>query len=638
MASRAPLILGGIAFAIGIAAWGLLGGDDGPGERTELGLTTPSQPATAPTADPRTSRLLGLTDRPDLPTRTGRSEVPDTTPSSAAVRPPGPGEARISGWVKVAMRPIGGATISARGPDGASLASAISQADGSWALYLEPGAPFVLRASYPMTVPTERPEPPLAEGDQRRAGNLTLAMGRRVTGTVLDSTAQPIPGAWAAVAGAPATEAMLADSVQSAGSLTLENTPLGATIEVGAPGFVTQILRPVTGEGGATLDVTLEPGRRAEVQVLDPTGQPIPGATVLWVQAHTKDAPSDSRTLELLGTAPKPDSPAARNSFRTDAAGIATATTLGPMDYWAEASHPDFDSSAPTLVPVSQASGGQPSAITMAFRPRVQFLVVDTLTGAPLPGAVAFCQDERGSKIPCTPQAGAVDTVTSTEGPHQAFAWAPGYQVGSIEVLAERGPPWSEGSADLLQLALTRAEFQELAVVDEAGLAIPGATLFYGIEPDPAKFGRSHGGSPRQGWDLGTRNATDPLQLQIPGDGDWPTLVLRAPGLQTRTITKDNWPSDSGELSITLYQSTEALITVVDALGEPALGAQIYVTLQGTAMPAPFRTDSRGQALIQGLSPGGASAMARGPGGNLTGRVEFELEANRQAELTLTLR
>ena len=141
-------------------------------------------------------------------------------------------------------------------------------------------------------------------------------------------------------------------------------------------------------------------------------------------------------------------------------------------------------------------------------------------------------------------------------------------------------------------------------------------------------------------WELETLSVEEPIQIQAPGDNDWPTLVVRAPDHQTRTITREGWPtpSKSGELTITLYQSTKALIAVVDAQGKPSLGAQIYVTLQGKAMPTPFRTNAKGEALIPGLSPGNASAMARGPAGNLTARVDFELEQGRQTQLTLTLR
>lgn len=637
MANRAPLILGGIAVAIGAAAWGLLGGDGPSREPADVELTDRTKVASAPDAGQQAGRLRVLADLSDSETPTGRAAVSEAAASSATDRLPGPGEARISGWVKIALRPTGGATLSARTPDGATLASATSQPDGSWALFLEPGTPFVLRASYPMTVPLERVEPALAEGDQRRAGNLALAMGRRIVGTVHDSLGQPIPGAWAAVAGAPATELALADSVQSSGALVLESTPLGAAIEVGAPGFVTQILHPEMGESGAALEVKLEPGRRVELLVLDPAGQPISGANVLFVPTGTEGSQPSPQAPKLLGAAPRPDSHSARSSSRTDAAGIATASTLGAGDYWAEATHPDFDAGTPAAI---QATDTQRSTITLDFRPRIQFQIVDKLTGAPVPGAVAVYKAEQSAAVPCPTQAGATDVATSAEGFHSVIAWAPGYQVGSLEVTAKRGPAWSGDPAELPQLALTPAELQKLTVIDEDGEQIPGATLFYRMAPRSEFSSWGQTSFAAKGWDLGVTNVAEPIQIQVPGAGDGPTLVVRAPDHQPRTITLDSWPtpSESGELTITLYQSTKALITVVDALGKPALGAQIYVTLQGKAMPAPFRTDSKGEALIPGLSPGSASAMARGPAGNLTARVEFNLEANRQAELTLTLR
>ncbi|MFT4710633.1 MAG: hypothetical protein ACI9D0_001790 [Bacteroidia bacterium] len=662
MASRAPLILGGIACVIGIAAWGLLGSVDAPEEPIGLELTAPSAIDQPPATGQQPSRLPVLQNGPDLAAPANRTEIPNGTPSSASLRPPGPGEARISGWVKLALRPVEGATISARTPSGSALASAISQPDGSWALFLEPETSFVLRASYPMTVAVERVEPAMAEGDQRRAGNLTLAMARRFTGAVHDSADQPIPGAWAAVAGAPATELALADSVHSTGNLILEGAPLGAVIEVGAPGFVTQFIRPFTDDVGSTLDVTLKPGRRVEVLVQDATGQPVAGATVLFVEGERPGRPPAPYAPKLLGRAPQSNSSAARHSIQTNANGLGSASTLDPGEYWAEASHPDFDASAPAAIPnanFSDTGDGRPT-ITLAFRPRVQFQVVDKQTGVPVPRVVVACRAEanQSTSISCAYQAGAVDEPTTVEGVHTAYAWAPGYQVGTLEVTATRGPARAKtsgtDSADLPQLALTKSEFQQLRVVDEAGNSVPGATVFFRMETASKTLGqlepwaideqgdrsRTKGDRLGDGWNLATQDATGPVQIQVPGTLDWPVLVVRAPNFQTQTITRDNWPaaSDSGELTVTLYQSTEALITVVDALGKPALGAQIYVTLQGKAMPTPFRTDSRGQALIQGLSTGSASAMARGPAGNLTARIQFELKTERKAELTLTLR
>ena len=636
MANQASLILGGIAVAIGVAAWGLLGGGI-PQESTEVELTTRTAASSLPAGGQKDGRLLGRGDRPGLEPHAGRAAVFEPPATSTTDRFPGPGEARISGWVKVAQRPTGGATLTARSLDGTALTSATSRSDGSWALFLKPGIPFVLGASYPMTVPLERTEPALSEGDQRRAGNLTLAMGRRITGTLLDSAGRPVPGAWAAVAGAPATERALASSVQDSGALVLDNTPLGAFIEVGAPGFVTQILRPVTGDFGTTLNAELAPGRKIELRVLDPMGQPIAGANVLFVQAGTETTKSNPHAPKLLGAAPRPDSHSARSSVRTDAAGVATATTFDTGDYWAEVTHPQFGIGTPAAI---QAANTQHPAITLNFRPRVQFRVVDKLTGAPVPGATAFCQAEQGAPIPCPPHTGAIDVSTLIEGSHSAFAWAPGYQVGRLELSAQPGPAWDGELDDLPQLALAPAEFRKLTVLDESGRQVPGATLFYRMEPRPERFRLGRASIAADSWELETLSVEEPIQIQAPGDNDWPTLVVRAPDHQTRTITREGWPtpSKSGELTITLYQSTKALIAVVDAQGKPSLGAQIYVTLQGKAMPTPFRTNAKGEALIPGLSPGNASAMARGPAGNLTARVEFELEPGRQTQLTLTLR
>jgi len=400
---------------------------------------------------------------------------------------------------------------------------------------------------------------------------------------------------------------------------------------------VTQILRPVTGDFGTTLNAELAPGRKIELRVLDPMGQPIAGANVLFVQAGTETTKSNPHAPKLLGAAPRPDSHSARSSVRTDAAGVATAITFGTGDYWAEVTHPQFGIGTPAAI---QAANTQHPAITLNFRPRVQFRVVDKLTGAPVPGATAFCQAEQGAPIPCPRHTGAIDVSTLIEGSHSAFAWAPGYQVGRLELSAQPGPAWDGELDDLPQLALAPAEFRKLTVLDESGRQVPGATLFYRMEPRPERFRLGRASIAADSWELETLSVEEPIQIQAPGDNDWPTLVVRAPDHQTRTITREGWPtpSKSGELTITLYQSTKALIAVVDAQGKPSLGAQIYVTLQGKAMPTPFRTNAKGEALIPGLSPGNASAMARGPAGNLTARVDFELEQGRQTQLTLTLR
>ncbi len=151
-------------------------------------------------------------------------------------RAPMPGEARISGIVKIATRPISGATLTAVNPQGEKLATTTSEIDGSWALFLTPEVAFTLKASYPLTVPFSRLEQPLQERSMRRAGNITLFAGRLVTGTVLDAVGQPIPGAWAAVATQSSSPAALRDSIDEAGRLVLRDAPVSGVSEVVAPG------------------------------------------------------------------------------------------------------------------------------------------------------------------------------------------------------------------------------------------------------------------------------------------------------------------------------------------------------------------------------------------------------------------
>jgi hypothetical protein len=627
---------------------------------TRLELRAEQQGASQQTA----SQLLGSADREEDSSQ-GQRSLPGKQARSSPATPPEDGEARISGFAKVGARPIGGVALSAIGPAGDLLASSTSRADGTWELYLRPDVAFSLRAVYALTVPFERQEPALAEGDMRRAGNLTLAAGRLVTGTIVDEYGDPITEAWAAVAQTTYTPAQLRGSVNGLGAMRLENTPLSALLEAGAPGFqYYQFLAGSKDERGSPLPdvpnaIVLQPGRSAAVFVHDSAGTPIAGANVQFIPATVGTGQSASTAIGLGRSAqrPAPGSPAGRHSQVSNEGGLARTNELGPGLYWAEVLHEDYTSAGPTRVPPVDEVGGDGAMgldALLSARPRLRFQIVAP-KGLPA-GLHIRCtisgEEHRPFDVEATPikSGGIVDKVVPEESDYTVRAWAPGFHVASIAVHAASpvaGPPSLLDAEGLPALELKPAGVERLTVVDAAGTPIEGATCQ--LKMEPAAFHPRGSGTLRldlniydsNGWpgELKRQSTKAGIEIQTFASEDWPTLFIAAPGFQSARFDFDNWPESEapGQLQVQLLQDAGVVITVLDKDGRPVKAAKVYLTLKTPQLNS-HTTNQLGQVEIPGLAAGEASVMARGPGGELTQRESFELTLGKTTEIELTLR
>lgn len=646
MGRRAPLVLIGIALAIAGATFVFLGdhyiADKAPNGAGPIrdGLTPLER-----SSQQNTAGLLGQAERAETaPARATAADTSDTsTMPLTLARLPAAGEARISGFVKVAARPIGGAKLTAEDSNGELLAEGTSAANGSWSLFLEPGVEFTLIATYPMTVPHSRKVPALAERAMQRAGNISLSAGRRVTGTVLDAEGRPIQGAWAAVEGQSCTKIALLRSVDATGKLLLENVPMSATIEFGAPSYE---YRTIALSSDGVQDVVLFPGRSAEIFVHDPDGAPISGANVLFVRADVANGQSNMPAVRLLRGNRKPgmDSPESRHSAQTDAAGIARTSELGPGQYWAEVTHEGFRAALPTNILTAEDAAliGARFEARMERRPRIHFTIVDEHGGAPARplATISHMEGPRLITDNCAPRDGVVDMFVAEKATYTVHAWADGFHVAqlSMESTCDRAPA--------PQLKLKRADRIPLFIVDSNGVLIEGAGFQVHMwTQGVASSGVDSAIRSKNTWHAQSRKqaAGGGLTVQEFAGNDWPLFSIEAPGFQSQSLPFSAWPEariKDGVASITvqLERSASLQVTVLDKNGALVPGALIYLTANGKTGSASLSTDDFGSASSSDLSAGTISLMARGPNGELTQREEVRLSIGATTKVTLTLR
>ena len=639
----APFVLLGIGLAIAGAAYLLLAGPTPAGEHSG-GALSPTEAASS-VGEPRLSTPPSKIESADkAATDSSQPQVVRATSAPEQSEPgrlPQVNEARISGFVKLASRPIAGARIAAIDANGLEIATVQSEVDGAWALFVPPSIGFTLRASYPKAVPYQRSELPLAERATRLAGNLTLAAGRDVQGTVFDESGLPVPGSWAAVASQSYSAAELAQSIDDMGTFTIQNAPLQAQIEVGAPGyqFDTRTL-----SSNQSQELVLRPGRSIEISVQDQSGAPIEGANVLFIPADRSSGQHETQPIQLDPNRARPaaGSAASRHSVLTNKVGWAHTNQLGMGLYWAEISHEDYATGLPIKVPTAKEAQLVPPNLvaTLERLPRLHFRV-ESVTGAALPKEVfasyTYWNEARQIHVEVNPTRGIIDVVVARAKSFEISAWSPGTHVAKLTA----GP----FESDTLTLELQPANMVPLRIVDVRGAAIPGATY----QVYMAVKSQILGGEAASLLELDGRYWPGSKQIQAAAEDnlvqdfrgeDWPFLVIEAPGFQTTRLPYSKFPERSAEgvLVVELQRSATLKVTVLDEQGRPVPAALIYFTVDGKPLAESLSTDELGIGLQAGLAGTQISLMARGPSGQLTERKEVELALGGTSEVTLTLR
>jgi uncharacterized GH25 family protein len=193
----------------------------------------------------------------------------------------------------------------AEGGDAASAVETASGSDGRFELSGLPAGKFDLGVTRSGFAKRSVPAVEIEEGSEPvDLGEIALQRGERVQGFVLDHEGQPVEGAEIYVgesgpmmvvmsgAGAPTEEADA--STDPSGWFVVEDLARGSrySLSVRRTGFVEASVSSVDVPRSEPVEVTLRPASRVSGMVLDPEGEPIPGAQVNL---------SRTRTMEMGG-------------------------------------------------------------------------------------------------------------------------------------------------------------------------------------------------------------------------------------------------------------------------------------------------------------------------------------------------
>lgn len=300
--------------------------------------------------------------------------------------------------------------------------------------------------------------------------------------------------------------------------------------------------------------------------------------------------------------------------------------------YWAEVRHEAFTSNLPTRIPTSEeaALGAGQLTATLTPRPRLRFRIAGgtDLAPAQLHIGVTSIVEGRLRELTVSHDQGLVDVFVSDKAMYEVRAWAEGFHVAKLPVLA------SVADAPVPELKLEKAGSLPLQIVDANGATIPDATCLFSMSPRGQEslfeWTSSRAIQAREG----------DLTLPVISGEDWPTLRVDAPGFQSRAVTYLKWPTPNseGDVVIQLVRSATLRVTVLGKSGAPIPAANVYITIDGKAETGSTATDDAGQITRADLAEATISVMARGPNGQLTERQEIRLTVGAITDVTLTLR
>ena len=140
----------------------------------------------------------------------------------------------------------------------------------------------------------------LRSGDAR----FTMSRGSRVEGLVSDLEGNPITEGWVVWHDEPYfTDGVWESELDGRGAFkTPQLSPGEHPVTIIAPGYAAQRRLVTVGQGGASQNFRLQPGKRIEIRVVDSAGDPVPKASVYLETSSNSGTWNDSNALHSQGS------------------------------------------------------------------------------------------------------------------------------------------------------------------------------------------------------------------------------------------------------------------------------------------------------------------------------------------------
>lgn len=655
----APLVLVGIAALLGGAGLWLLGPGSAPppapspgtpptsqagpkaGSRGEPSLDAPSlepRSAQGPQLEPTSSRVLAPDPIKPPPSSTGplAEEVLPAVP---------PNMKRLVGHVKLlgslADGAPSGVSVAAMG-DHTPLGSTNTQADGSFAIDVPAEAPQPLKLTfdsahtYPKNLYTGRPT-----AERTDLGVVGLAPAQPLGVELGGEGEAPPVGAWGRALPRDAYTPAIEAGTTTATRLVFSKVDDLGLVYFGAKGHRTITVRAGDLRSRATDDpeglahVTLPPGIGVDIHLVDTEGQPLAGARVQllpedpfggWDRSTISFESAELHPAVLSGT--------------TGPDGQLHFGELNDERYFMRAEGQGYLRGLDRVI-----APGDDKEVELALEsaPLAKFrvLALDPELGHGVPikstRVGLLCAQERlWSEI--TPDGqGEVRQFMEDTRAWTIEAWAPGYRLQTEPLI-----PALSGDAPPQVIMLFPAELDLVHIVDEVGRPLEEARLTGQIMSKVRRSARIPGGAP---WALEPeRVAAGVFRVAQAGEEGAPVYTASAPERTPASWDASSWPepakdapAGTKDLVFALSRMYALRVLVRDAEGHPSAGAQVYVTQNGKGSPKPWVTDAGGEVVISGLPPDRVTLQARGPGGEISPKLDLAPRDDEDAQVILDL-
>jgi len=655
----APLLLVGLALSVVGAGFWLLG--SGPPEaapQEPAALASPTDPSgnseatqqtegldTGPRSAPdmdRGARIPTFEPAPAQASTTSKDVLSEAEEAAPAALPE---TKRLVGWVSLSGSATGlmlsGVEVSAFG-DHAPLAATVTHNDGSFAIDIPGDAeqPLMLLLDSPRTYPKEfyLGRPTLQRTD---LGLILLAGAEPLAGTLTTSKGLPPTAAWARAlpeeSYSPATEA----DIDASGRFQFPKVDERGLIFLGAQGqqvsqvLAAQLRSAATSDPEGLARVQLMAGHSLAVRVVDSEKQPIPSARVQLLPSY----PFSDWDREAIGFKNAELYPTVLNA-QSNALGEAHFGELDDERYFARVEAEGFLRGFDIVV-----APGEDTEIEFVLEsaPLAKFRVLgfdpDRGHGVPIKGVRAgllSAQDRRWGELPVN---GKGDTrhYMDNQNAWTIEAWAPGFRLQTermIPALTPDAPPQI--------VLLFPVETDLVHIVDERGQPLEGATLTGDIMSKARRKARI---TRDKLWTLEPKRIAEGVFAvpRVDEDGA-PRYSASAPNFGQAGWSYDHWPKaaadaapNSRDLFVTLQPQCSLEVYVEDADGVPSVGAKVYITRDGKGSPKPWVTDAFGKVQITGLGPGEITLQVRGPTGEISEKIDYDVKPNTRALVSLNL-
>lgn len=501
-----------------------------------------------------------------------------------------------------------------------------------------------LNTAAPGYLPEKLPPPADREAWLSVGPTVVLHRGTAIFGVVLDSDELPLPGAevrtrfdrralgplqvnvpyWQRQTGAVARAA-------ENGRFRLGNLAPGLEYElrVELEGYAPERLTvpaPNVTEPGEEVRIVLQRGARVTGLVVGPERQPVAGAQVTLEEAKPGDVLEQARRVE---------DPLPRLSSITDPEGRFQVGPLPPVTVDLEVEAPGYASLTVRGLDVENGGDEPVDLGTVVLSPEAA--VRGRIVGPedePLAGAaVTIVPEEALLAVIQDRQRPAAAAFSGSDGEFELGGLRKGEQVKlrvdlegyGLEVVSA-----ARAGGEPILVRLERARSLGGRVVDSDGMPVAGAL----VQVDPLDYLELAGGQ------IPSAAKRTDLWAEAGADGRFRVEGL-TPGLLEVVVTAGGWQRwqrrldpwrDGGEGSLDVVLKPAAVVSgvVLDASGQPAIGAEIRRWApplpEGTIFyEAPLATtDGDGRYRIDDLAPGRARLEARHGG---LGRAVRELEA-----------